>query len=348
MKKEKNKKCGVAVQRNRRQSKARGKGRERSAKAKAKERQARIGIEPKANLHYKDTVFRMLFRDKERLLGLYNAVGGRNYTDADELEIVTLESAVYMGVKNDLAFLIDLNLYLFEHQSTLNPNMPLRFLQYVSAEYEKLLVSENLYGETLVQVPAPHFVVFYNGTRPCKEYQELRLSSAFRTVEKNPQLELWIQVLNINAGFNEKLKEQCRTLKEYMLYVEKIRSYAKEMPIDGAVNLATDECIREGVLRDFLLENKAEVTKMSIFEYDEEAVRRVLKKEAYENGYTEGHIEGYAEGRKKGHAKGRKEGRAEEIIEIGFDLGWPEQKILSRLQDRLGISSEKAAEYLAL
>ena len=243
------------------------------------------------NRKYKDTVFRMLFKDKENLLGLYNAVSGGTYTDAEELKIVTLESAVYMGMKNDLAFLIDMSLNLFEHQSTLNPNMPLRFLQYVAAEYEKLLVLENLYGEALIQIPTPHFVVFYNGTKPCKECQELRLSNAFQKAEKNPQLELWVQVLNINEGFNEKLKEQCRMLREYMQYVNKIRHYAKEMAVGKAVDLAMDECIKEGILKDFLLKNKAEVKKMSIFEYDEKAVRRALKKEAYANGKMEGKIE---------------------------------------------------------
>ena len=77
-----------------------------------------------ANRNYKDTVFRMLFSDKKNLLSLYNAVNSRDYTNPDDLEIVTLENAIYMGMKNDLAFIIDTNLYLYEHQSTYNPNMP--------------------------------------------------------------------------------------------------------------------------------------------------------------------------------------------------------------------------------
>lgn len=160
-----------------------------------------------ANRNYKDSVFRMLFKEKERLLELYNAVSGRHYTDCSELEIVMLESAVYMGMKNDLSFLIDMNLYLFEHQSTINPNMPLRFLQYVSAEYEKLIAPGSLYREKLVQIPAPHFMVFYNGTSPCGERMELRLSDAFYERGTKPELELLVQVLNINSGFNEVLKD---------------------------------------------------------------------------------------------------------------------------------------------
>lgn len=243
------------------------------------------------NRNYKDTVFRMLFKDRKRLLGLYNAVSGRNYDNPDELEIVTLENAVYLGMKNDLAFLVDLNLYLFEHQSTINPNMPLRFLQYVSAEYEKLAISQGIYRDRLVRLPAPHFIVFYNGTASCPEQQELRLSDAFMTKEKLPELELRVKVLNINGDYNKDLKEQCRTLKEYMQYVTKVRSYAKDMAIEEAVEKAIEESIRQDILREFLLQNKAEVKKMSIYEYDDEAVKQALKEDAYEEGKIEGKAE---------------------------------------------------------
>ena len=92
-------------------------------------------MKKQAKKQYKDTVFRMLFRDRRHLLELYNAVSGRSCADPELLEIVTLENAIYMGVKNDLAFLVDFHLYLYEHQSTVNPNMPFRFLQYVAEEY---------------------------------------------------------------------------------------------------------------------------------------------------------------------------------------------------------------------
>lgn len=275
-----------------------------------------------ANRNYKDTVFRMLFKDRERLLELYNAIANRDYTDSGKLEIVTLESAVYMGMRNDLAFLVDMNLYLFEHQSTVNPNMPLRFLQYVSAEYEKMIASDEQHREKLVRIPAPHFVVFYNGTAKCEEKRELKLSDAFCTVEDRPKLELWVQVLNINSGFNEALKAQCSTLQEYMEYVDRVRNYAKGMPLNVAVDRALDECIRQGILREFLRQNRAEVTKMSIFEYDDEAVKRWLRKDAFDDGEAKG------------------------IIETGRDVGLPEGKILERLQEKLGISAEKAQEYL--
>ena len=254
----------------------------------------------KANSRYKDTVFRMLFREKTRLLGLYNAISGRSYEDPEILDIVMLESAVYLGMKNDLAFIIDMRLYLFEHQSTVNQNMPLRFLQYVSAEYEKLIVSKDLHMRALIKIPAPHFVVFYNGTEKCAERQELRLSAAYEVKEEDPELELRVQVLNINDGFNEGLKEACGTLKEYMLYVDKVRGYAKDMSIDEAVDRAVDECIGQGILKEFLLQNKAEVKHMSIFEYNEEDVRQALREEAYEEGINKGTIEGKIAGKIEG------------------------------------------------
>ena len=262
----------------------------RNGKKVSSARKKRAGRQAarRANIRYKDTVFRMLFKDKKRLLGLYNAVSGKDYTDSEKLEVVTLESAVYMGMKNDLAFLIDFNLYLFEHQSTINNNMPLRFLQYVAAEYEKLTVSNNLHGRKLVQIPAPHFVVFYNGVEAYKEWQELRLSDAFQIPEKEPELELRVRVLNINEGFHEELKSQCQTLGEYMQYVGKVRTYAKEMPLDKAIDKAVDECIAEGILREFLLQNKAEVKRMSIYEYDEEATRQNIREYAYECGVADG------------------------------------------------------------
>lgn len=258
-----------------------------------------------ADRRYKDTVFRMLFREKDRLLSLYNGVSGKHYTDPEGLEIVTLENAVYLGMKNDLAFLMDFSLYLYEHQSTVNPNMPFRFLQYVTDEYSRLTASDNLYGERLIRIPAPHFVVFYNGTRAYPEKKVLRLSDAFQVREGTPDLELKAQVLNINAGFNEDLKKQCRTLAEYMHYVDKVRMYARNMPIGEAVGKAVDECIEQGILREFLLRNKAEVMRMSIYEYDEESTRKAIRDTAYERGMEDGEARGYGRGVEDGEAKGK-------------------------------------------
>ena len=165
---------------------------------------------------YKDTVFRMLFKEPEKLLELYNAVSGGSYTDASQLELVTLENAVYMTMKNDLAFLIDFQLNLYEHQGTVNPNMPYRFLQYVAKEYEKLMGDSSPYSTKLMKLPTPRFVVFYNGTEEMPEKWERKLSDAYEKKEEVPCLELVVQVLNINYGQNQKFLEQCRTLKNML------------------------------------------------------------------------------------------------------------------------------------
>lgn len=193
--------------------------------------------------------------------------------------------------KNPLVKKIDFNLYLFEHLSTINVNMPLRFLQYVTAEYGKLTASDNLYSGPLVRIPAPHFVVFYNGLASCPEKQELKLSEAFQIREDEPELELRVRILNINDGFNEELKKQCKALGEYMQYVDKVRTYVRELSIDDAVDRAVDECIEQNVLREFLLRNKAEVRRMSIYEYNEEDTRRAIREYEREQGRIEGKAE---------------------------------------------------------
>ena len=249
-----------------------------------------------ANRNYKDTVFRMLFSDKKNLLSLYNAVNSRDYTNPDDLEIVTLENAIYMGIKNDLAFIIDTNLYLYEHQSTYNPNMPLRDLFYISNEYQKLLDKKSLYSSSLQKIPAPNFIELYNGTDTLSDFSEHRLSSAFENLSGEPKLELIVTVLNINEGHNALLMEHCQTLKEYSQYVAKVRKYAAGMPLDQAVEYAVDECIKENILADFLRKNRAEVISMSIFEYDKEEEEKKLRKAEYEAGVEAGEKSGIQKG----------------------------------------------------
>ena len=255
---------------------------------------------PLVNRNYKDTVFRMLFSDRKNLLSLYNAVNQRHYTDPEDLEIVTLENAIYMGMKNDLAFIIDTNLYLYEHQSTYNPNMPLRDLFYISNEYQKLLDKKSLYSSSLQKIPAPNFIELYNGNDTLSDFSEHRLSSAFENLSGEPTLELIVTVLNINEGHNALLMEHCQTLKEYSQYVAKVRKYAAGMPLDQAVEYAVDECIKENILADFLRKNRAEVISMSIFEYDKEEEEKKLRKAEYEAGVEAGVSLGVEKGVKKG------------------------------------------------
>lgn len=241
-----------------------------------------------ANRKYKDTVFRMLFSDRKNLLSLYNAVNGSAYEDEAALEIVTLENAIYMGMKNDLAFIVDTGLFLYEHQSTYTPNMPLRDLFYISAEYQKFVNHRSLYSSVIQKIPAPNFIVFYNGTEK-KEVSWINyLSEAYQNLSGEPNLELKVLTLNINEGHNGELMEQCQILREYAQYVAKVREYARETELDVAVEQAVNDCIQNNILTEFLRKNKSEVIAMSIFEYDKEEEEKKLRKAEFEAGREAG------------------------------------------------------------
>ena len=269
---------------------------------------------PAANRQYKDTVFRMLFSEKENLLSLYNAVTGNSYQNADDLKIVTLENAIYMGMKNDLAFMLETNIYLYEHQSTLNPNIPLRDLIYIGIEYQQYVDDKSLYSSRVQKIPAPKFMVFYNGTDAVDDRVEIRLSNAYEHLVGEPDLELKVLMLNVNEGHNKELMEQCKTLKEYAIYVARVRKYASEMNLNDAVARAIDECIKEGILVEFLRKNRSEVKMVSILEYDKEWEEKKLRKAEYEAGRSEGIEIGKSEG-------------ITEIIQNMYRLGYSTEKI---------------------
>lgn len=241
-----------------------------------------------ANRNYKDTVFRKLFSERKNLLSLYNAINGTAYTDENALEIVTLESAIYMGMKNDLAFIIDTNLFLFEHQSTYNPNIPLRDLFYISGEYQKLVDQKSIYSSTLLKLPEPNFIVFYNGTEKKADRWVNCLSDAYEKHIGDPNLELKVITLNINEGYNKDLMKQCKILREYAQYVEKVREYASTMDLNAAVEKAVDECIHQGILEEFLRANRMEVIAVSIYEYDKEEEEKKLRRAEYAAGMLAG------------------------------------------------------------
>lgn len=290
----------------------------------------------KVKRNHKDTLFRMIFSTRENLLSLYNAVNHSHYTDASELEIVTLKNAVYMNMKNDQAFLLDMQLNLYEHQSTWNPNMPLRFLMYVSKEYQMLVRNQTLYASALVKVPTPHFVVFYNGETEQEAETILRLSHSFQQKTDKPELELMVRVLNINLDKKQEVLEACQLLKEYMLLVNKIRRYTDEYKdINQAVEQAVTECIEENILADFLRKNRAEAIEMCIFEYDDKREKELIRKAEY--------AEGMKEGERIGREAGKKE-EAERIFNIYqlFRANYTENQI----KEKLGMNVEEVRKIL--
>ena len=245
---------------------------------------------------YKSSLFTMIFSDKKELLELYNAVANRNYDDPELLTINTLNNAIYLSFKNDVSFIIDSRLSLYEHQSTYNPNMPLRFLLYLADLYSGITKDANLYSESLILIPSPRFIVFYNGKAERPDRETLYLSDAYITDEEDISLELKVDVININIGHNEDLLNTCKTLKDYSEYVRRVREYENFMPIEKAVDKAIDECIQENILREFLSQNKAEAKKMSIYEYDQEKHMRMEREEHFAKGLKQGIEQGIEQG----------------------------------------------------
>ena len=238
-------------------------------------------------------------------------------------------------MKNDVAFLLDSRLSLYEHQSTWNPNMPLRDLFYVSRTYQGLVKDETLYSSKRLRLPAPHFLVFYNGTEEREERSILKLSNSFEyagTQKEEPNLELKVLVLNINQGNNKELLEVCRTLREYMIFVDRIRLYTKTMELDAAAERAVDECIHEGVLSDFLRKNRGEAIEMSIFEYDEERELKLIRRAEYEEGREDGLKQGRLAAIKNLVAKKLEKGKTAE--QIAEDLE-EEVSVIEQLMENL-------------
>lgn len=265
---------------------------------------------PNAARNYKDRIFRMVFREKKALLALYNAMNETDYENEDDLKVTTLESALYLEMKNDVSFVLYDELLLYEHQSTKNPNLPLRNLFYVSDVYSELTKDLFLYGSVPVQIPEPKFVVFYNGLENMQEREVLKLSSLYAKKAEHIRLELETLVLNVNVGYNKILMERCRQLSDYAQFVSEVRKrLSKKIPLSEAVNEAVEDCIQRGILAEFLSKNRAEVIKVSIYEYDEEKVKRMFKEECMKLGMEQGKQIGIEQGKQIGIEQGIEQAR---------------------------------------
>lgn len=265
---------------------------------------------PNAARNYKDRIFRMVFREKKALLALYNAMNETDYENEDDLKVTTLESALYLEMKNDVSFVLYDELLLYEHQSTKNPNLPLRNLFYVSDVYSELTKDLFLYGSVPVQIPEPKFVVFNNGLENMQEREVLKLSSLYAKKAEHISLELETLVLNVNVGYNKILMERCRQLSDYAQFVSEVRKrLSKKIPLSEAVNEAVEDCIQRGILAEFLSKNRAEVIKVSIYEYDEEKVKRMFKEECMKLGMEQGKQIGIEQGKQIGIEQGIEQAR---------------------------------------
>ncbi len=239
---------------------------------------------------HKDRLFRKLFGDetnREALLSLYNALNHTAYTDPSELTINTIEDVLYMSMKNDVSCILDDQMVLMEHQSTFNPNMPLRGLIYFGKLYNQYIESNrlDLYKSKQIIIPTPRYFILYNGTKEVADKVSLHLSDAFAKKDQSGNFEWTAEMININHGHNEEIMRSCRVLREYAYFVQLIRDKRGDgLDIEAAVNHAVDQCIEEDVLQPFLLKWKSEVIDMCITEYNEAATMQAIKEEGIEEG----------------------------------------------------------------
>lgn len=225
------------------------------------------------NRKYKDRLFTFIFGNSENkawTLSLYNAVNGSDYTNPDDIILNTIDNVVYMGMKNDVSFLMGDMMNFYEQQSTFNPNMPMRFLIYAGMVYSKYIEGDNGYHRFSKQqqkAPTPKCVCFYNGTDSKQDRIILSLSDSFDK-DSPPDIEVKVTMININYGHNKDLLNACKPLNEYSWFIDKVRN-SKASVFEEAIDIALTEMPDDFIIKSFLIANRAEVKRMCITEYDE-------------------------------------------------------------------------------
>ena len=273
-----------------------------------------------SNRKYKDSVFVDLFSEdekaKENFLSLYNALHNTKLTAIELLKNIRLDQVLYMTFYNDVSYLVDNKIIvLAEHQSTINPNMPLRCLEYISRLYETLFESKEKYSRKLLKIPSPEFYVFYNREEdyPCDK--TLKLSEAFIEKAAEPNLELTVKVININR---HPVLENCKTIQEYSIFVETVRKW-KEIDPQNGFEKAVEECIENNILREYLKRKSKEVVNMLLAEYDYETDIAVQRAEEREIAFAEGIEQGIEQGFSNGSRQAKLE-TAKAFKRFGFDI----------------------------
>ena len=303
-----------------------------SRKAAGESTMARSGKKQKnqksdAQREFRDRLFKFIFGNpdhKEWTLQLYNAINGSHHTNVDDIQLNTIDDILYMGMKNDLAYMLIGTINLYEHQSTYNPNMPLRFLHYISQEYLRYVdyTEQNIYGSTQVKLPTPHFVVFYNGEKDMPDEKLLKLSDAYEVTEEEKSLEVVVRMININYGRNKELMQGCSKLEEYAFFIHQVRlNLQKGMKRKKAVDEAIFYCIEHGVMAEFLKKHRFKARGNVLFEYDE-------------NWHM------YME---------RRDARAEGIkvlVETLQEMGVSETETAQRLMDKLQVSDQEVRRIM--
>lgn len=246
----------------------------------------------KINKKHKDRLFCLLFGSaerKENILSLYNTLNGTAYTDTDLITIYTMDDVIYIKMKNDVSIILDSYLSLWEQQSSYNPNMPIRGFMYFGNMYNRYIEENklNIYGKKLIKIPTPKYIVLYNGTQDAPAVEKLKLSDAFINSNNSGEFEWTATVYNINPNMNDDLLNKCKALKDYMIFINRIRSNLKKHHIEEAVEEAVKSCIEDGVMADLLLKLKSEVKDMCLTEYNEKVFIDGIRNEGIEEGKAE-------------------------------------------------------------
>ena len=251
---------------------------------------------------YKDSLFRTIFKDKKRLAHLYQALSGEKVSGED-IHLNTLRGVFMNDVKNDISFRVGNRLIiLIEHQSTWNPNMPLRFFWYLSRLYRSYVNLDVIYRSTLVEIPTPEFYVLYNGTATIPDFQELKLSDSF--AQPGNALELKVQCYNINFEEGKKLLSSCHELMAYSVFVNQVRiEQQKGLSLFSAVKAAIRYCESHDLMTSFFSNKEKEVYDMVSFKWDDNLAKKIASEEGREEGLREGRAEGRAVGRAEGDRK---------------------------------------------
>ena len=244
----------------------------------------------KVNRKYKDSLFTKLFSDEEKAIELYNAVEGCKYVSGVKIEINTLDDVLYLDRVNDISFIIeDRLIVLVEQQSSINQNMPLRFLLYISKLYERIIASDelNIYRRNLLKIPRPEFICLYNGKEDFPDEKILKLSDAFCDVDKMSRidLDLSVKVININKGKNESIVQESKVLSDYVFFTDRIRNNLETgMQLEDAIDEAVIYCIENRILSDFLQKYRSEVTGMLATEFDLDKALKAIMLDGIEQG----------------------------------------------------------------
>ena len=285
----------------------------------------------KTNRNYKDSVFVDLFAHdinaKENFISLYNALHGTNLdAKTTGVQPVMLEQVLYMKYYNDIAMLIDGKIViLIEHQSTINQNMPFRFLEYIARIYEKITTKDEKFGRKLVKLPVPEFYVFYNGKDDYPTESVMKLSDAFMQLDDelknqlenaNYPLEISVKVININVDKENPILKHCEALKQYSEFIEQVR-YNIESAVPEPFTTAIKQAIKKGFLSDYLNRKSTEVQNMLLAEYDYDTDIAVQRKEAFEDGISIGRNEGISIGLSQGVQQAKLE-TAKNLLSIGL------------------------------